>query len=569
MSLQIGSPPKRFQSTWDTTQAGSSNNQVVLPLVSHGSASYNFQVDWGDGTSNRDTITAYNQAEVTHTYDSTGIYEIRIIGEIKGWKFEDGGDDDKIIGISKWGPLNLMNDHSVFRGCSNLIVSVDADEELLLNAGIHSANSTFSQCINLGGPTNVRLGPNATNADSMFNNCRYWDEDLSNFDMSNVTSCGNMFSSARNFNNGGSTGINNWDMGNVTSMSRMFQVASGFNQPIGDWDTSSVTNIYRMFYGDGTTISFNQPIGGWDVSNVTNMTNSFGFCKFFNQDIGSWDTSGVTTFQGMFYFCTGFNNGGSDSITGWNTSNATSFNSMFSLCRNFNHPLGAWNTSKVTDMSRMFNGASAFNQDLSNWDTSGVTDMSYMFYASGFNNGGQTGINNWDTSSCTSMTHTFGNCIFNQPIGNWDVSKVTNMYRMFFDDGRGGLFNQDISNWDVGKVTNMRDMFSRCDLFNQPIGSWNMSSVTTIGGMLFAASAFDQDLSNWIVTGVTYATHFMNATNMSTANYDRILSGWSPQSVQNGVNIHFGSANYSTATGAAYRATLVSKGWTITDGGAV
>ena len=77
MSLQIGSPPKRFQSTWDTTQAGSSNNQVVLPLVSNGD--YDFRIDWGDGTSNRDTITAYNQAEVTHTYDSTGVYEIRII----------------------------------------------------------------------------------------------------------------------------------------------------------------------------------------------------------------------------------------------------------------------------------------------------------------------------------------------------------------------------------------------------------------------------------------------------------------------------------------------------------
>ena len=569
MSLQIGSPPQRFQSTWDTTQAGSSNNQVVLPLSSHGSASYNFQVDWGDGKSNRDTITAYNQAEVTHTYDSTGIYEIRIIGEIKGWVFQDGGDDDKIIGISKWGPLNFMNDHGLFKGCSNLVVNVDADEELLLNIGIHSANTTFAECTNLGGPTNVRLGPNATYAGSMFRSCRYWDEDLSNLDMSNVTSCQGMFSYARNFNNGGSTGINNWDMGNVTSMHTMFQIASGFNQPIGDWDTSSLTQMYRMFYGDGTTISFNQPLSGWDVSNVTNMTNSFGFCKFFDQDIGSWDTSSVTTFHGMFYFCTGFNNGGSDSISGWNTSNVTDFGGMFSICRVFNHPLGAWDTSKATTMSRMFNGASAFNQDLSNWDTSGVTDMSYMFYGSGFNNGGQTGINNWDTSSCTNMTHMFGNCIFNQPIGNWDVSKVTNMYRMFFDDGNGGLFNQDISNWDVGKVTNMRDMFSRCDLFNQPIGSWNTSSVTDIGAMLYNAVAFDQDLSNWIVTGVTYANSFMNAKSISTTNYDRILSGWSSQAVQNGVNIHFGSSNYSTATGLAYRNALVASGWTITDGGAV
>ena len=69
---------------------------------------------------------------------------------------------------------------------------------------------------------------------------------------------------------------------------------------------------------------------------------------------------------------------------------------------------------------------------------------------------------------------------------------------------------------------------------------------------------------------MTNATNFMvNANGLSTTNYDRTLSGWSSQSVQNGVSVHFGGSQYSTATGAAYRATLVSKGWTITDGGAV
>ena len=72
------------------------------------------------------------------------------------------------------------------------------------------------------------------------------------------------------------------------------------------------------------------------------------------------------------------------------------------------------------------------------------------------------------------------------------------------------------------------------------------------------------------MTSITNASNFMNAANgLSTANYDRTLSGWSSQSVNNGVSIHFGNSQYSTATGAAYRATLVSKGWTITDGGAV
>ena len=101
------------------------------------------------------------------------------------------------------------------------------------------------------------------------------------------------------------------------------------------------------------------------------------------------------------------------------------------------------------------------------------------------------------------------------------------------------------------------------------IGNWNTSSVTNISNMFYRCNSFNQDLSNWNVASVTNATEFMRYANgLSTTNYDRTLSGWSSQSVNNGVSIHFGNSQYSTATGAAYRATLVSKGWTITDGGA-
>jgi hypothetical protein len=77
-----------FTSTWDTTKAGSASDSIDLenggrPLNSNGS--YNFKVYWGDGTS--DIITTYNQAETLHQYPSTGIYEIRIGGEIINWQY--------------------------------------------------------------------------------------------------------------------------------------------------------------------------------------------------------------------------------------------------------------------------------------------------------------------------------------------------------------------------------------------------------------------------------------------------------------------------------------------------
>jgi len=519
--VRNGAITPMFISKWDTTQAGSANDTVVLPLVSDGD--YDFYVDWGDGS--RDNITGYNQSEVTHQYSNTGIYEVRIRGGITGWYFGNGGDDDKITEISKWGPLRFVsNDINLFYGCSNLdVVATDS----------------------------LTLG--ASNGQDMFNSCPL------------LGSEGNM---------------NSWDTSSCTNMYRMFANCTGFNQPLGNWDTSNVTNMYQMFSREGGTMIFDQDIGAWDVSSVTNMGFMFGY--------------GGTK---------AFNNGGSPSISGWNTSSVTNMSYMFNSCTGFNQPIGSWDTSKVTNMYRMLYGANSFNQDLGAWDMTGVTDLSYFFDGNPvFNNGGSTGINNWRTSSCTSMARMFANCTgFNQPLGNWDTSNVTSMYQMFFREGGTMIFDQDIGAWDVSSVTsmgfmfgyngtkafnnggspsisgwntssvtNMSYMFDSCTGFNQPIGSWDTSKVTNMSRMLYNADSFDQDLSNWTVTGITNATSFMqNANGLSTTNYDRTLSGWSSQAVQNGVNIHFGSSQYSTATGAAYRSALVASGWTITDGGAV
>ena len=125
-----------------------------------------------------------------------------------------------------------------------------------------------------------------------------FNQDISSWDVSNVTSMFFMFRKATNFNQP----IGNWDVSSVTNMEGMFGAASSFNQPIGNWDVSSVTNMITMFINT----PFNQPIGDWDVSNVTDMSNMF-FLTTFNHDIGDWDVSNVTTMRTMFAVASNFN----------------------------------------------------------------------------------------------------------------------------------------------------------------------------------------------------------------------------------------------------------------------
>ena len=41
--------------------------------------------------------------------------------------------------------------------------------------------------------------------------------------------------------------ISSWDVSNVTNMDAMFDDASAFNQDISSWDVSSVTNMELCF----------------------------------------------------------------------------------------------------------------------------------------------------------------------------------------------------------------------------------------------------------------------------------------------------------------------------------
>ena len=124
-------------------------------------------------------------------------------------------------------------------------------------------------------------------------NARAFNQDISGWDVSNVTNMQSMFNGASAFNQD----IGDWGVISVTNMRSMFRNTLAFNQDIGDWDVNSVTDMRRMFKD---AANFNQDIGGWDVSNVTNMIGMFENTLAFDQDIGGWDVGMVADMTDTF-----------------------------------------------------------------------------------------------------------------------------------------------------------------------------------------------------------------------------------------------------------------------------
>ena len=85
----------------------------------------------------------------------------------------------------------------------------------------------------------------------------------------------------------------------IDSLSRLFADSERTNEQfagIENWDVSKVENMGDMF---NSAKNFNQPLDNWDVSNVKDMSGMFCFAENFNQPLNSWDVSNVTDMHGM------------------------------------------------------------------------------------------------------------------------------------------------------------------------------------------------------------------------------------------------------------------------------
>jgi surface protein len=173
--------------------------------------------------------------------------------------------------------------------------------------------------------------------------------------------------------------IGEWDVSGITDFSNVFsrlrnRSTEHFNEDISQWNVSNATNLSLMFYN---CPSFNADISQWNVSNATDLSLMFCDCRSFNADISQWSVSNATNLSCMFYNCRSFN----ADISRWNVSNATELGWMFSHCPSFNADLSQWNVSNATDLRYMFSSCRSFNQSVvAGWPISPATRQ-YLFAA--------------------------------------------------------------------------------------------------------------------------------------------------------------------------------------------
>lgn len=228
---ELKDEPSSFVTKWIVGQG------ETLTIGTHPDYSYDYIIDWGDGTS--ESLTMQNP---NHQYAEEGTYTVTINGQFPAvtMQFADESSRIALTDVVKWGDKIWMSMQGAFFGCERLrrFSAVDI--------------------------------PNLSQAESL----------------------AGMFQDARVFNQD----ISNWDTSNITNMERMFQGAISFNQDIDTWNTESVTTMKGMFRD---TESFNQELKNWNTANVEDMSLMFYQAKAFDQDLGHWDLSSITTLEDM------------------------------------------------------------------------------------------------------------------------------------------------------------------------------------------------------------------------------------------------------------------------------
>lgn len=323
--------------------------------------------------------------------------------------------------------------------------------------------------------------------------------------------------------------VTNWDISNLTSLQNVFY-ATRFKHLVGlvvssniKYMTSAFNCMYYLEELDTT---------GWDTSNVTTFTSTFANCRQLTSiDLTNINTSKCQDFSNMFdgsYSLTSLNG-----IGNFDTSKVINMDSMFEGCKSLTSiDIANWNTSAAVDCNKMFYEAGITSIDLSGWNFSTVRDMSYMFMKSKLQS---FSLNNKTFNSLTNVSFMFMSCEDLTTVGLTNLTgydpksqyslNVDFSYMFAANDGYrpgdSGLVSLDLSGTSGFLVSTAIYMFYYCEDLTTITGLLNLdfSNCSALNSMFDHCSSLTSiDLSKYVINDIYAPYMFSYCSSLETVN---------------------------------------------------
>ncbi len=508
-----------------------------FPLVMKSGETFDFAVNWGDGTeesltesnfstyahgfsgsqtagaadANAMTYQGYDTDVLTysHTYTVSGSYQITITGN----------------------NIPLRYGHALEMTPADMVTRTSYDDFIAAQT-THSDPAprakAYIRSVDQWGSATF------TDLDAAFERCINFD--VLAFDIPKFgedADLSRMFKLCANLSDANGS-IERWDTSNVTSMQQLFAGVLNFQANIDTklisdlsgvdylaWNVGNVDNFSHMFVGlvnMNLRAGFNQPIPNWDMNSAQNMAGMFAYCNF-NQDLlvkgmRSNSTAGAIIRQNVQVYDDNsvYFNGTNNTITTDNGGNIEldGSNGIAEL-------LGEVGTTVVL--------------------ASNHGNIKAVIAATG--NVIELVIRSYDISVSTNEEAEFFNVhkpeFGSQP--DWTAwffgknlasNETASLVKMFYNNI---VFNSDISNWYLftgtqGKVW-LNEMFSYATNFNQPLPrtygdtddgpymTWDAARAAGSTRMFKSAAKFNQDIGDMFMnasSNLDYSYMFHNAT---------------------------------------------------------
>jgi len=290
-------PNIALQSTW---RIAAPNETVHLPLQTAGT--YNFVVDWGDGTTS--TITSYDQVEATHTYAEVGDYLVSCEGLLTVWESQLSATAGRLLSINNIGETGLITLNNFASGHAltllESVVSVNSDTSAVNNftfmMGYYAANTivnikglditgasyanyiaSYSSTITDVTISGVTIGNSGSLRAMTPMSSNIQNITLDNFTIGTDVEISGMKSPALTNFSGDVFTANA-----VASVNRGFIGSTLLDLDISDWNVSALTDCTYLMYGTSfSTVNYDKMLIAWQAKpHMPNVPFHAGTAKY-------------------------------------------------------------------------------------------------------------------------------------------------------------------------------------------------------------------------------------------------------------------------------------------------